>query len=122
MENRKNIFYRSFFTNKKTLIFYNIILCIAYFFIAIRLLIISIKKNKVILRAFSISLSLFAIKAIYALDYNNFNMKLISALLTYIAFFIIIIGCVVEFHVLYVQSNGLNQELRKYLFQYYLMS
>ena len=92
-------------------------MCIAYFFIAIRLLIISIKKNKVILRAFSISLSLFAIKAIYiiyALDYNNFNMKLISTLLTYIAFFIIIIGCVVEFHVLYVQSNGLNQELRKF--------
>ena len=41
-------------------------------------------------------------------------MKLISALLTYIAFFTIIIGCVIEFHSLYVRSSILNQELRKF--------
>ena len=113
----KVLFIGPFFTNKNTLIFYNIFLSVVYFFIASKLFMISINKNKIILRAFSISLSLFAIKAIYiicALGYNNFNMKLISALLTYIAFFIIIIGCVIEFHSLYVRSSILNQELRKF--------
>ena len=113
----KVLFIDPFFTNKNTLIFYNIFLSVVYFFIASKLFMISINKNKIILRAFSISLSLFAIKAIYiicALGYNNFNMKLIYALLTYIAFFTIIIGCVIEFHSLYVRSSILNQELRKF--------
>lgn len=113
----KVYFIGPFFANKNTLIFYNIFLFIAYFLIALRLFVISIRKNKVILRAFSISLLLIAIKSIYiiySLGYNNFNMKLISALLTYIAFLTVIIGCVVEFHLLYVRSNGLNKELRKF--------
>lgn len=113
----KVYFTGSFFANKSTLIFYNIFVFIAYFLTALRLFVISIRKDKVILRAFSISLLLIAIKSIYiiySLGYNNFNMKLISALLTYIAFLTIIIGCVVEFHLLYVKSNGLNKELRKF--------
>lgn len=113
----KVYFTGSFFANKSTLIFYNIFVFIAYFLTALRLFVISIRKDKVILRAFSISLLLIAIKSIYiiySLGYNNFNMKLISALLTYIAFLTVIIGCVLEFHLLYVKSNGLNKELRKF--------
>lgn len=85
--------------------------------IGVKLLISSINKKSVILRCFSISIVLFSIKTLYiayTVDYNSFSMELISAFLTYMVFLIIIIGCVVEFNLLYVKSNILNKELRKF--------
>ena len=79
------------FENKKTLIIYTIFLNISYLVIAIKLLLKSINKNRVILNAFSISLLIVAIKLLYitmVFKYNSFNMKLISALLTYLTFFL----------------------------------
>lgn len=85
--------------------------------VGVKLLITSIKKRSVILRCFSISIFIFSIKTVYisnTFSYNNFSIKLISAFLTYMVFLIIIIGCVVEFNLLYVKSNVLNKELRKF--------
>lgn len=105
------------FSSRSLLFIFNIFICIAYSLVAIKLLLICIKKNKVVIGAFSVSLLLIAIKAIYilyAVDYNLFNMKLISALLTYISFFTVIIGAVIELYLLYKESQYLNGELKKF--------
>ena len=116
-EIEKRFFVGSFFTNKKTLIAYGILMFILSSIVGVKLLITSINKRSVILRCFSISIFLFYIKILYigyTASYNNFSMKLISAFLTYMVFLIIIIGCVVEFNLLYVKSKVLNKELRKF--------
>ena len=71
--------------------------------IAIKLLLKSINKNRVILNAFSISLLIVAIKLLYitmVFKYNSFNMKLISALLTYLTFFVVVVGSVIELYLI----------------------
>ena len=97
---------------------FNIFIFIAYSLVVIKLLLICIKKNKVVIGAFSVSLFLIAIKSLYilyAVNYNSFNMKLISALLTYISFFTVIIGAVVELYLLYKEAQYLNGELKEVL-------
>ncbi|WP_195953986.1 PAS domain-containing sensor histidine kinase [Clostridium saudiense] len=116
-EIEKKFFVGAFFISKRTLIAYRILMFILSSIVGVKLLITSIKKRSVILRCFSISIFIFSIKTVYisnTFSYNNFSIKLISAFLTYMVFLIIIIGCVVEFNLLYVKSNVLNKELRKF--------
>lgn len=117
MDNRKAIICWGNFENKKTLIIYTIFLNISYLVIAIKLLLKSINKNRVILSAFSISLLIVAIKLLYitmAFKYNSFNMKLISALLTYLTFFVVVVGSVIELYLINGKVEHLNNELIKF--------
>lgn len=85
--------------------------------IAIKLLLKSINKNRVILNAFSISLLIVAIKLLYitmVFKYNSFNMKLISALLTYLTFFVVVVGSVIELYLINGKVEHLNNELIKF--------
>lgn len=108
---------KSLFLNKEIFAYYNILLFIAYSLIAIKLCIISIKESKVIIGAFSISLFLFAVKSLYSvyeLVTNDISINFTSILITYIAFFVIIFGTIVELYLLYEESKHLNQELKKF--------
>ena len=70
-----------------------------------------------ILNAFSISLLIVAIKLLYitmAFKYNSFNMKLISALLTYLTFFVVVVGSVIELYLINGKVEHLNNELIKF--------
>ena len=110
----KQLFVGGIFENKKTLIIYTIFLNISYLVIAIKLLLKSINKNRVILNAFSISLLIVAIKLLYitmVFKYNSFNMKLISALLTYLTFFVVVVGSVIELYLINGKVEHLNNEL-----------
>lgn len=83
----KIFFVGEIFSSRSLLSILNIFIFITYSLVAIKLLLICINKNKVVIGAFSISLFLISIKSLYilyAVNYNSFNMKLISALLTYI--------------------------------------
>lgn len=113
----KIFFVGEIFSSRSLLSIFNIFIFIAYSLVVIKLLLICIKKNKVVIGAFSVSLFLIAIKSLYilyAVNYNSFNMKLISALLTYISFFTVIIGAVVELYLLYKEAQYLNGELKKF--------
>lgn len=113
----KQLFVGGIFENKKTLIIYTIFLNISYLVIAIKLLLKSINKNRVILNAFSISLLIVAIKLLYitmVFKYNSFNMKLISALLTYLTFFVVVVGSVIELYLINGKVEHLNNELIKF--------
>lgn len=116
-EIEKRFFIKEIFTNKNIFSVYIIFVFIAYMLVAIKLLLLSIKENKVIIGAFSVSLFLNAIKVLYifyGIESISYNMKLISVLLTYISFISIIIGTVMELYLLYKESMYLNKELRKF--------
>ena len=108
----KQLFVGGIFENKKTLIIYTIFLNISYLVIAIKLLLKSINKNRVILNAFSISLLIVAIKLLYitmVFKYNSFNMKLI-----YLTFFVVVVGSVIELYLINGKVEHLNNELIKF--------
>lgn len=116
-EIEKKFFAEKIFTNKSIFTIYTIFIFIAYIVVALKLLLISIKQNKVIIATFGVSLFFISIKVLYILhgrDYNSYNMKLISALLTYISFITIIIGTIIELYLMYKESMYLNKELRKF--------
>lgn len=95
----------------------NISLIIGYGMIAIKMAIISIKQKKVIIASFSGSAFLLTIKTIYTMyglgEYGS-NMKPTSILITFLAFFIILIGCIIELYLLYIESKHLNNELERF--------
>lgn len=116
-EIEKRFFVEKIFTNKKLFSIYILFVFMAYILVALKLLLIAMKRNRVIIATFSISLFLTSIKVLYILykiDFFSYNMKLISALLTYISFIAIIIGTVIELYLMYKESMYLNKELRKF--------
>lgn len=116
-ELEKRTFAGEFFSNRAIFLMYNLFVFATYTIVALRLLLICIRENKIIIGTFSVSLFLFAIKAVYIIygyKHNSLSMKLTSALLTYISFFIVIIGAVIELYLLYKESQYLNGELKKF--------
>lgn len=116
-ELEKRTFAGEFFSNRVIFLMYNLFVFATYTIVALRLLLICIRENKIIIGTFSVSLFLFAIKAVYIIygyKHNSLSMKLTSALLTYISFFIVIIGAVIELYLLYKESQYLNGELKKF--------
>ena len=116
-EFEKKYFIGDFFDNKEIFILFNLLIFTVYIIVALKLLSIGIKETKVILCTFSLSLFLFSIRSIYIIYgvvYSSSNIKLISALLTHISFFIVIIGSVIELYLLYREAEYLNKELRKF--------
>lgn len=116
-EFEKKYFIGDFFDNKEIFILFNLLIFTVYIIVALKLLSIGIKETKVILCTFSLSLFLFSIRSIYIIYgvvYSSSNTKLIVALLTYISFFIVIIGSVIELYLLYREAEYLNKELRKF--------
>ena len=116
-EVEKKYFIGDFFNNKELFILFNLLIFIVYIIVALKLLSMGIKETKVILCTFSLSLFLFSMKSIYIIYgvvFSSSNIKLIAALLTYISFFIVIIGSVIELYLLYREAEYLNKELRKF--------
>ena len=116
-EFEKKYFTGDFFDNKELFFSFNLLIFIVYIIVALKILSIGIKETKIILCTFSLSLFLFSIKSlyiIYGVVYSSANIKLIAALLTYISFFIVIIGSVIELYLLYKEAEYLNKELRKF--------
>ena len=116
-EVEKKYFIGDFFDNKEIFILFNLLIFIVYIIVALKLLSMGIKETKVILCTFSLSLFLFSMKSIYIIYgvvFSSSNIKLIAALLTYISFFIVIIGSVIELYLLYKEAEYLNKELRKF--------
>lgn len=116
-EVEKNGFIGEFFSNKSIFISYNFFVFTIYVIISLKLLSICIKEIKIILGTFSVSLFLVAIKLLYIIygaRYNSWNMKLTSALITYIAFLVVIIGSIIELYLLYRETEYLNKELSKF--------
>lgn len=94
---------------------YNIFLAIVYSTVSIILFVESIEKNEYILVVLSSSILIFAFKACYAIYLLNnltFYTKLISVALTYIAFFIIIIGAIIELLIYMKKIDTLNDDLK----------
>lgn len=116
-EVEKKGFIGEFFSNKSIFFSYNFFIFTVYVIISLKLLSTCIKEIKIILGTFSVSLFLVAIKLLYIIygaRYNSWNMKLTSALLTYIAFLVVIIGSIIELYLLYRETNYLNKELSKF--------
>lgn len=116
-EVEKNGFIGEFFSNKSIFFSYNFFIFTVYVIISLKLLSTCIKEIKIILGTFSVSLFLVAIKLLYIIygaRYNSWNMKLTSALITYIAFLVVIIGSIIELYLLYRETEYLNKELSKF--------
>lgn len=116
-EVEKNGFIGEFFSNKSIFFSYNFFVFTIYVIISLKLLSTCIKEIKIILGTFSVSLFLVAIKLLYIIygaRYNSWNMKLTSALITYIAFLVVIIGSIIELYLLYRETEYLNKELSKF--------
>lgn len=94
---------------------YNMFLITTYLISSIILFIRSIEKNEYILVVLSSSILILAFKACYAIYLINnltFYTKLISVALTYIAFFIIIIGVIIELLIYMKKVDALNDDLK----------
>lgn len=116
-EVEKKGFIGEFFSNKSIFFSYNFFVFTIYVIISLKLLSTCIKEIKIILGTFSVSLFLVAIKLLYIIygaRYNSWNMKLTSALITYIAFLVVIIGSIIELYLLYRETEYLNKELSKF--------
>ncbi|WP_195251326.1 sensor histidine kinase [Romboutsia sp. 1001713B170207_170306_H8] len=113
-ERKITTIYSSQYSNN-FLIVYNIFLIIIYTTCSIKLLTRALKKNEYMFVVLSSSIFILAIKAAYAIYISNkltFYTKLISVSLTYICFFIIIIGALIELFMYISRTNALNDRLR----------
>lgn len=114
----ENIFkFQNVLANKKCFfILYNIFLIIIYLYVSIKLLKLS-KSKYFILKYFSASIILLALKAIYAIYgifYISFDIKLISVSITSLFFITIIIATGVKLYSTIINYNLLNNELIKF--------
>lgn len=112
-ERKITTLYSSEYTNN-FLILYNIFLIIVYSTCSIKLLTRALKNNEYMFVVLSSSIFILAIKAAYAIYLSNkltFYTKLISVSLTYICFFIIIIGALIELFMYISRSTRLNDNL-----------
>lgn len=94
---------------------YNMFLAITYVTASIILFVESIEKNEYILVVLSSSILILAFKACYAIyliENLTFYTKLISVALTYISFFIIIIGVIIELLIYMKKVDILNDDLK----------
>lgn len=98
----------------KFLVIYNVLLIIIYCAVSINLIIKAIKENEYIFVVLSSSIIILAIKAAYAIYLSTkltFYTKLISVALTYMCFFMIIIGALIELFIYISKVNDLNDNL-----------
>lgn len=98
----------------KFLIIYNVLLIGIYSIVSIALIIKAIKENEYIFVVLSSSIIILAIKAAYAIyvcTKLTFYTKLISVALTYMCFFMIIIGALIELFIYISKVNDLNDNL-----------
>lgn len=114
----ENIFkFQNVLANKKIFfILYNILLIVVYLFISIKLIKLS-KLDNFILKYFSASIILLALKAIYAIYgifYISFDIKLISVSITSLFFITIIIATGIMLYSTIINFNLLNTELMKF--------
>ena len=114
----ENIFkFQNILANKKCFfILYNIFLIIIYLYVSIKLLKLS-KSKYFILKYFSASIILLALKSIYAIYgifYISFDIKLISVSITSLFFVTIIIATGVKLYSTIINYNLLNNELIKF--------
>lgn len=96
-------------------LFYNIFLIFSYVICSVALFIKSIKEKECIFVVLSSSVSVLAIKAAYAIyiySRLNFYTKLVSVSLTYICFFIVIIGALIELFMYMSNTKILNDNLK----------
>lgn len=109
--------FQNVLANKKCFfILYNILLIVIYLYVSRKLLKLS-KSDNFILKYFSASIVLLALKAIYAIYgifYISFDIKLISVSITSLFFIIIIIATGIELYSTINNYNLLNNELIKF--------
>lgn len=113
----ENIFIKEKYYTTIFFIVYNIFLLINYIIISLKLYKVSIKKNECIYLFLSCSIFMLSIKAIYAIYGMNIVMldiKLTSVFITYICFFIIIIGVNVELYLNIMYYKISNNNLKKF--------
>ncbi|MGL5149697.1 MAG: ATP-binding protein [Clostridium sp.] len=94
-----------------------LLLSAGYIISSIRFIKDSIHNNKVIYSFIGGSLFLLGIKCFYLalnLDYSIFSMKLTAVFITYLSFFIVIIGVGVEIYFSNEEKQSLNIELAKF--------
>lgn len=94
---------------------YNAFLAIVYIISSIKLFIIGRRENEYIYVVLSASIFMLSIKAIYSINLLNifsFYTNLISVSLTYIAFFIVIIGAIIEGYMYIYRTDILNNNLK----------
>lgn len=94
---------------------YNTFLIFTYTICSAVLLIKSVKEQEYIFVVLSSSIFVLAIKTIYALHISSrltFYTKLVSVSLTYICFFIVIIGALIELFIYTSKTKVLNDNLR----------
>lgn len=97
-------------------ILYNILLIVVYLYVSIKLLKLS-KSDNFILKYFSVSIILLALKTIYTIYgifYISFDIKLISVFITSLFFITILIATGVILYSTIINYNLLNHELMKF--------
>lgn len=109
--------FQNVLANKKFFfILYNILLIVLYLYVSRKLLKLS-KSDNFILKYFSASIILLALKAMYAIYgifYISFDIKLISVSITSLFFITIIIATGVKLYSTIINYNLLNHELMKF--------
>ncbi|GAA0715786.1 PAS domain-containing sensor histidine kinase [Paraclostridium ghonii] len=96
-------------------LFYNVFLICSYIICSAVLFVKSIKEKEYIFVVLSSSISVLAIKAAYAIYISSrltFYTKLVSVSLTYICFFIVIIGALIELFMYMSSTKILNDNLK----------
>ncbi|WP_195986682.1 ATP-binding protein [Clostridium sp. D53t1_180928_C8] len=112
-----NSYINNYKVNYTRLIAYNVFLILVYSTSSILLLIRAFKEKKYIFYVFSASILILALKAVYTIYMANklsFYTNLVSVSLTYICFFIIIIGTLIESFISVSVANRLNEKLQMF--------
>lgn len=110
----RNLFLYNYEFKSNAFIVYNTFLAVTYTICSGCLFAKSIKDQEAIFVVLSSSVFILAIKAIYALHISTrltFYTKLVSISLTYICFFIVIIGALIELFIYMSRTKILNNNL-----------
>ena len=100
--------------SREFFIMYNYFLMFVYIISAIRLFIVGTREKEYIFVVLASSISMLAIKAVYAIDVVNttsFYVKLTSVSITYVIFLIVIAGSFIELYLYINRTKVLNENL-----------
>lgn len=107
----------NFYYSRNLYIYYNLFLSITYIICSLKLFFTGLKRKENIFVLLSSSIFILALKAAYAIYYlsnTSYNTKLISVAITYMCFFTVIIGALIELNFYTFKIKKLNTDLNRF--------
>ena len=107
----------NFYYSRNLYIYYNLFLSITYIICSLKLFFTGLKRKENIFVLLSSSIFILALKAAYAIYYlsnTSYNTKLTSVAITYMCFFTVIIGALIELNFYTFKIKKLNTDLNRF--------